>query len=181
MPRITVVGVDHDLQWKDDPTGHLKAVLSAELVAGNFGLMAEEALGLPTTVGQRLACKLNIPWLQVEMSISEREKAGITRRVSSPISPLEDIGGITEYDLTQDGLREEHWIQEILRWRVDQVLLVCGFLHISPVAGKFRGLEWAAKEVDISILDWYRDAFGVCEIKEENGRRWIEQRKPPRK
>ena len=74
--KIILLSLNHELQWKD-PTGDLRRILSELLATLQIDLIAEEAFGLPSTVGQRLACKLDKPWIDIDMSTAERRLAGI--------------------------------------------------------------------------------------------------------
>jgi hypothetical protein len=108
--KITLLSLNHDVQWKD-PTGDLYRILSKLLANSQIDLIAEEAFGLPTTVAQRLACKLDKPWIQIDMSTVERKLAGIyealIERRSEPIDPCKNIGSLSLY-LPNDAIRSCH-------------------------------------------------------------------------
>ena len=53
------------------------STLSDLLTSSEIDLIAEEASGLPTTVGQRVSCKLDTPWIDMDMTRAERIEAGI--------------------------------------------------------------------------------------------------------
>ena len=92
--KIILLGLNHDVQWKD-PTGHLREIIAEQINNSSVDLVAEEATSLPTTVAQRLACKLDKPWIEIDMSKTDRELAGIddalTNRLTHPIDPFEII------------------------------------------------------------------------------------------
>jgi hypothetical protein len=76
MPLVTIIGLNHELQWKD-ATGDLQRLLLDRIKNSNIDLIAEEASGLPTTIAQRLACKLNKPWVNIDLSKADKILAGI--------------------------------------------------------------------------------------------------------
>jgi hypothetical protein len=86
--KVTLLGLNHDVQWQD-PTGDLQRLLSHLLESIHVDLVAEEACGLPTTVAQRLCCRLNIPWIDIDLSVAERKLAGIHERLLEKLSDPE--------------------------------------------------------------------------------------------
>jgi hypothetical protein len=97
---ITLLSLNHEVQWKD-PTGDLHRILGELFGNSQIDLIAEEAFGLPTTVAQRLACRLDKPWIEIDMSIADRKLAGIhdalMKRRSEPIDPFNNIGSLSLY------------------------------------------------------------------------------------
>lgn len=180
MKKLTVVAVDHKLQWKDTDPGHLESLLSKVLDdEKDVELIAEEATKLPTTVAQRLACRRNVPWQNVDMDALERQKAGICDellfRGGGPL--MDDDGGDKEcYLPNADEIREKYWFSAISNYRVDRVVLVCGLLHLAAVSERFRSRSWSVEEINVCGLQWYVERFGTLTIVEENGRRWCERR-----
>jgi hypothetical protein len=178
--HIKIVGLDHVLQWKDTDEKHLQSLLSTLFGASpRVELIAEEAYKLPTTVAQRLACRLNIPWKEVDMDDLERQRAGIhdalQTRGGSPL--MDDDDGYTMSYLEQaDELREQNWVDKIRRYRVQSVIFLCGLLHLTTVATKFRTRGWDVQEINICDLDWYKSRFGTLTVLEEAGQRWCECR-----
>jgi hypothetical protein len=93
--KIILLGLNHDLQWRD-PSGHLHQILADQVNDSKVDLIAEEAAGLPTTVAQRLAFKLDKPWIDIDLSKADRKLAGIdnalTERQTHPIDPYDNVG-----------------------------------------------------------------------------------------
>lgn len=180
MGRITVVGLHHKLQWRDTGSGDLESLLSKLLEREpTVELIAEEANKLPTTVAQRLACRLNKPWKNVDMDEMERQRDGIYEELQSRGSEplMDDDDGYTQCYLTNaDEIREQFWLSKIISYRVDQVLFLCGLLHLGTVAAKFRSRHWTVEEIDVCGCEWYRSKFGTLTIVEKDGRRWCECR-----
>jgi len=176
--KVTIVGLNHDLQWKD-PRDRLRQVLADIFDNSPIDLVAEEAYNLPTTVAQRLACKMNKPWLDVDMNYIERKESGIDEELkqlrSSPIFENGDFVGETHCYLNKaDEVREQHWITKLLRQRVSNAILICGLLHVGPVTTKLQSKGCIVEEVHIANSEWYTADYGTCTIVEENGKRWCE-------
>ena len=179
--KVLIIGLTHDVQSKD-PTGHFLRLLESLLQESEVELIAEEAHKLPTTVGQRLACRLNLPWLNMDMDEAERKKARISGKIGNRRpAPLEDFdappGSFTfAYLDREDGAREQHWISRVAEQKVSSAIMVCGLMHVSPLAEKVRELGWVAEELNVCELDWYIANFGTAKSVEENGQRYFEYR-----
>src|SRR6266852_4754734 len=100
MPLDTIVGLNHELQWKD-ATGDLQRLLADRITNSSVDLIVEEATGLPTTVAQRLSCRLNKPWMNIDLSEAEKILAGIKeeldQRPSPPLDPYVNEGFRCQY------------------------------------------------------------------------------------
>lgn len=175
--KIILLGLNHDLQWKD-PSGHLRQILDDQISNSSVDLVAEEATGLPTTVAQRLACKLDKPWIDIDMSKADRKLAGIddalTDRRTHPIDPFEDIGSRCLYLPREDGIREEEWLSRILKQRAGVVLCLCGYMHVDPFTMKVEEKGCSVEHLKLSELPWFQELYGKYRIVGENGKRWCE-------
>jgi hypothetical protein len=178
--KLTIIAVDHKLQWRDTDEGHLKSLISKILDDDMaIDLIAEEANKLPTTVAQRLACRGNVPWRNVDMDATERQRAGICdellSRSGGPL--LDDDEGYKEcYLPNADEIRERYWFSTINTYRIDRVVLLCGLLHLATVAEKFRSRGWIVEEINACGLRWYVERFGTLTIVQEDGSRCCECR-----
>jgi hypothetical protein len=136
--------------------------------------------GLPTTVAQRLACKLNKPWIEIDMSRADRKLAGIDDalidRQTDPIDPFQNIGSRYFYLPHEDGIREAEWLSRILKQRADVVLCLCGFIHLDPFTKKLKEKGCGVELVNLTERTWFQDLYGKYSIVEENGERWCEIR-----
>jgi hypothetical protein len=180
MRKITIIAVHHKLQWRDTDAGNLESIL-AKMLEGDptIELIAEEANKLPTTVGQRIAFRFNKPWANVDMDEMERQRKGIYDDLQSRGGgPLDDDSdGCKEYYLPEaDRIREEFWLSKINGYRLDRVVFLCGLLHLSTAAAKFRDRGWTVEEVNACSYQWYVERFGTLTIVEEDGYRWCECR-----
>lgn len=179
-PNITILGLDHSLQ-QNDPTGDLRNTLLPVLVKSRADLVGEEAHLIPSTVAQQIAKELGKPWLNIDMNTEERIQAGIYDELSSrPWGPIFEDGnpvGMTGYYLPHaDGVREEHWVSQILRPSLSSAVVLCGVLHLVPVAERFRQRGCVVDEINVCAQGWYKDRFGTFQIFESGGKRWYELR-----
>jgi len=180
MRKITIIAVHHKLQWRDTDARDLELLLTKTLEGDpNIELIAEEANRLPTTVGQRLAFRFNKPWANLDMDELERQRKGIHEALQSRGgAPLDDDSdGCKEYYLNEaDRIREESWVSKINGYRLDRVIFVCGLLHLSTAAARFRDRGWIVEEFNACACQWYVERFGTLTIVEEDGYRWCECR-----
>jgi hypothetical protein len=175
--RIILLGVDHKLQWKD-PTGDFKRLLDQQFKSSNIGLVAEEARGLPTTVAQRLASQYDKPWMDIDLSSADLKLAGIydelQNRRREPIDPTESPDHLLEYLPNADGIRETEWVRRILTHRVDEVLCLCGFLHVGPFTQKLEEQGCGVERLEVVNMAWFKQIYGAYRIVEKDGARWCE-------
>jgi hypothetical protein len=47
-----------------------------------------------------------------------------------------------------DGSREEFWLSKSNGYRLERVVFLCGLLHLSTVATKFRDRGWIVEEIN---------------------------------
>jgi len=177
--KIILLGLNHDVQWRD-PSGHLRQIL-ADQINSSVDLIAEEAAGLPTTVAQRLACKLDKPWIDIDLSKADRKLAGIddalTYRQTHPIDPYENVGSCCLYLPHEDGVREEAWLSRILNQRASVVLCLFGFMHVDPFTRKLEKKGCSVERLKLTELSWFQDLYGTYTIVEKSGQRWCEMRR----
>ena len=180
-----LIGLDHNVQWRD-PTGDFQKLLENELIKSPVDLVAEEAYSLPTTVAQRLACRLGLPWIDMDMNDEERRRAGIYEdSKKDSLSPLfengEIVGVVGRYSTHIEEVRENFWISRIFAQRVSTVLAICGSLHLAPLAKKLSKVMCVVREVEVWKQDWYVRRFGTFRtIETEEGEWLFEIRNPKR-
>ncbi len=172
---VTIIGLHHTVQWKD-PTGEFQTLLEDLVREYRVQLIAEEAYKLPTTVGCRLAYRANLQWVEIDLTDTERLQAGVEDELNNrPHRPLFDGNKVAvSYLANADGVREAHWVNRVMQHHVSSALVICGVLHLSPLAAKFTNSGCIVKELNVCDQDWYKNAFGPCKIVEENGTRWCE-------
>ena len=179
--KIILLGSSHELQWKD-LTGDLRKILELRLTNAEVGLVAEEASGLPTTVAQRLACKYDKPWMNIDMSTADRKLAGIydglLQRKREPLGQADTADYRLLYLPIEDGIRETEWVSRILRQRVDVVLCLCGFMHLDPFTKKLEEKGCCVEQLRVTDYVWFQSRYGKYHIVEEKDKRWCEVRHP---
>ena len=125
--RIIILGTDHDLQCHDQD---LKALIT-EIVARE----------LSNTIARQVSELLGLRWIQIDMSIEDRIKAGIDGKLLNRMELRFDANGhpipAIRYAPVEDGIREEFWLDRIQEAGDDgPILVICGCLHCAPLAEK---------------------------------------------
>lgn len=177
--KIMLLGLNHELQWKDS-TGDLKKFLDQQFKNSGIDLVAEEAKSLPTTVAQRLTWMYDIPWMDIDLSSADLKLAGIydelQNRRREPIDPTESLDYLLEYLPNADGIRETEWVRRILSKRVDVALCLCGFLHVDPFTQKLEEQGCGVEHLDLVNMAWFKQIYGTYRIVEDGNGRWCEVR-----
>lgn len=177
--KVTLIGLNHEVQWKD-PTGHLRQTLSDLLTSSEIDLIAEEASGLPTTVGQRLSCKLNKPWIDMDMTRAERIEAGIGESVQrwGVIEEGDKLIEVFWYIPEFDDVREKHWLNRLLKCGVQTALCLCGVLHVATFKIKLEACGSTVEVLKLHDQEWFIAQYGNYCTVEQNGNRRCEIRRP---
>ena len=148
--ELIVLGIDHDRQCHDR---RLKALIAELVEREHVTLIAEENRPLSHTLGKQVSESMNLSWLQIDMSIEDRIKAGIDGKLSNRMQ----IRGYNEdgdpnmairYAPREDGIRENFWLDRIEgAGNNGMVLVICGCLHCVPLSEKAekRGHRIVAK------------------------------------
>ncbi len=148
--EMIVLGIDHELQCQDR---HLKALIAELVERARVTMIAEENRPLSNTLGRQVSESMNLPWIQIDMSIEDRIKAGIDGKLANRMQ----IRGYNEYGdpkmairyaPVEDGIREEFWLDRIEEAaNKGTVLVICGCLHCGPLSEKAekRGHKIVAK------------------------------------
>lgn len=137
--EMIVLGIDHELQCHDR---RLKALIVELVQRERVTMIAEENRPLSNTIGRQVSESLTLPWIQIDMSIEDRVKAGIDGKLANRMQ----IRGYNEYGdpvlairyaPVEDGIREEFWLDKIEAAREKgTVLVICGCLHCVPLSEK---------------------------------------------
>lgn len=171
----------------EGPDRRLRAAARSRARNSDFDLIAEEAHKLPTTVGQRLACRLNLPWLNIDMDDIQRKEAGISgKSIDRRPAPLEEFdapagSSISYYLEYEDGAREQHWLTKVKAQKVNSAIIICGLMHVAPLSKKVQDLGWSVEELNVCEMPWFTSNFGTVKAVEENGQRYCEHRPPTTK
>lgn len=182
--NVTAIGLDHSLQ-QEDPTGDLRKLLHTVFLNSRADLVGEEAHLMPSTVAKQVASDVGIPWLNVDMDLAQRIQAGIDQELAGrEWGPVFKAGNAAPVGMRgcylphADGIREEYWISQILKRDFNSAVMLCGGLHLSPLARKLRERGFRVDQMNVCEQEWYRNRFGTLQIFERNGERWYEHREP---
>jgi len=136
--RIIILGTDHELQCNDQD---LKALITEIVARERVTFVAEENRPLSNTIARQVSDSLGLRWIQIDMSIEDRIKAGIEGKLLNRMQLRSDPNGdptpAIRYAPVEDGIREEFWLDRIQE-AADEgtVLVICGCLHCLPLAEK---------------------------------------------
>ncbi len=114
-----------------------------ELVERNrVTMIAEENRISSITIAREVSESMGLPWVQIDMSIEDRIKAGIDGKLANRMQirgydaegdPIPAI----RYAPVEDGIREEFWLDRIEGSANEgSVLVICGALHCTPFSEK---------------------------------------------
>jgi hypothetical protein len=170
--KVTILGLDHLTQFQDSE-GRLEQLIREICRETNPDLVAEEwstnRLSHEETVGKRVADGLGIPWCNVEMNDAHMADLDILDCVRLRRQRFDDIAdriiqdvSDTVYMPNADRLREEYWIQQIQNQRPQRgVLMLCGLIHVAPLAERMSRLGFAVEAVSLCEHEWYRIKFAT--------------------
>lgn len=137
--KMIVLGTAHDFQCQDP---RLKALIGELVMRENVTMIAEENRPLSSTLARGLSESMNLTWIQIDMLLEDRIKAGIDGKLANRMQ----IRGYNEYGdpiqairyaPVEDGIREEFWLDRIeSAAKEGTVLVICGCLHCVPFAEK---------------------------------------------
>ena len=158
---MIVLGTDHELQCHDR---RLQALIVELVQRERVTMIAEENRPLSNTIGRQVSQSLALPWIQIDMSIEDRIKAGIDGKLTNRMQ----IRGYNEYGdpllairyaPVEDGIREEFWLDRIeAAIKEGIVLVICGCLHCVPFSEK-------AEKRGHRILSRVFHPENLCELK----------------
>ncbi len=147
--RIIILGTDHELQCHDED---LKALIKEIVAREGVTFVAEENRPQLNTLARQVSDSMGLRWVQIDMSIEDRVKAGIDGKLANRMQLRYDASGnptsAVRYAPVEDGIREEFWLDRIQEASDDRTgLVICGCLHCLPLAEKAekRGHEVLSK------------------------------------
>ena len=137
--KMIVLGTAHDFQCHDP---RLKTLIGGLVIRENVTVIAEENRPLSSTIARELCESMNLRWIQIDMLLEDRIKAGIDGKLANRMQ----IRGYNEYGdpiqairyaPVEDGIREEFWLDRIeSAAKEGTVLVICGCLHCIPFSEK---------------------------------------------
>jgi len=136
--RLIILGTDHELQCHDLD---LKALIAEIVTRERVTLIAEENRPMSNTIARQMSESIGLRWIQIDMSIEDRIKAGIDGKLGNRMQLRYNANGdptsAIRYAPVEDGIREEFWLDRIQEAADDGTgLVICGCLHCLPFAEK---------------------------------------------
>jgi hypothetical protein len=132
---FVVVGTDHSFQHSVAGfRGLLHGLTSMNFFEPLTAIAEEfhEDIGV-TSVAKELAEERAVPWLNVDMTNEEKQRAGILQEQRDRPKPQ----GNVVYRVPSDEVRENAWAGKLVA-RSGTVAVVCGYLHLEPLVAKLR-------------------------------------------
>jgi hypothetical protein len=112
--RIVILGTDHALQCHDQ---ELKSLITEIATRERVTFVAEENRSLLNTLARQVSDSMGLRWIQIDMSIEDRIKAGIDGKLGNRMQLRYDASGnptsAIRYAPVEDGIREEFWLDRI--------------------------------------------------------------------
>lgn len=135
--NFIVIGTAHEFQNRDPGLeGILRAFLDQRyrepLVA--IGEEFHDAIG-ESSLAQRLAFERHLCWCNIDMTDREKADAGILQEQEARRKMVQ--AGIA-FRVASDDLREDAWVEKLVRPGSGTTLVVCGYVHFEPLMKKLR-------------------------------------------
>jgi len=135
-----VIGTDHRFQEHDAGLEALLRTWTESRFFEPLTAIAEEyheRLG-KSSIAQRIAAERHVDWLNIDMTIQEKQEAGIFEEQSNRPGMFQ--ANVT-YRVLSDDIREEAWIRKMTQSiSSGTTIVVCGYLHCASLVQKLRAL-----------------------------------------
>lgn len=149
-----IVAIDHELQLARNASDsakiraqkdELEDLLMAEIPKRKVRFIAEESKLGKVTIASALATASTrrIPWENIDMSETERDKAGITEALRRrPGHPNETMETWIECRIPEDEIREDFFIERTFQVAGDaeSILMLLGDMHVDAVSEKLEAM-----------------------------------------
>lgn len=135
--NFVVVGTDHRFQEKGPELEAILRSLARSRFIASLSAFAEEyseQIGIES-LAQKLAKELEIRWFNIDMTTQERSEAGILEAQSNRPGMFQP--NVT-YRIPSDDIREDAWVEKLVRNTFGTTIVVCGYLHCESLARKLR-------------------------------------------
>ena len=135
--NFVVVGTDHRFQENScELEAILRSLARSSFVAplGAFAEEYSERFGIESPA-QKLAKEFKIRWFNIDMTTQERSEAGILEAQSNRPGMFQP--NVT-YRIPSDDIREDAWVEKLVRNASGTSIVVCGYLHFESRARKLR-------------------------------------------
>jgi hypothetical protein len=170
VPIIQIIGVDHWLQeyepWtrreyvlgepSDEEVRYRIAsketfynLVEGLIKNGHYSLIGEECSAGQDTIPRRLAEENSLRYVEIDMSRTERDEAGIAPTYQA----------VPELELQGYELREDHMFAKTMaELSADQdAIVICGAIHVCGLQKRFEAIGNAVSVLDISKETWAKN------------------------
>jgi hypothetical protein len=130
--NFVVIGTDHRMQHSEQGFEALLRAWTERRYFEPLAAIAEEYhsdIGT-TSVAQKLAKDYQVRWFNLDISIEEKQNAGILEEQQNRPGMFQRI--------PSDEVREEIWIKKLVEAGSGTTLVVCGYLHFESLVQKLR-------------------------------------------
>lgn len=160
---IYVVGCNHGIQPSDpdpvfgdaaeaaDQKAHFACLIERIITGSGIEFIGEEWGLTRPSVSQNLANRHEKAWANINTSLDDLDHMGIPQDyVHGPYSQAEKDRWNRQ--------REEFMLERIEENRksAQNILVVCGFIHLVPLGESVKRISNGVRLVDYRELDWYR-------------------------
>lgn len=159
---IHIVGCNHGIQVvvggfagldPDEQNGqrtHFRALLESLCEGQAIQIVLEEDGSAEATAGEQIAAQRNIPWIDINTSNDDKTQMGIPiNYITGPYTEVQKNNWNHQRELFMVGRINGH------RSEGEILLIICGFVHMQPLAD-ILGQDGTPIQIwDYRNLDWY--------------------------
>ena len=134
--NFLVIGTDHELQERDPGLeGLLRALVEEKFIEPLTAIGEEFARKTSEiTIAKSVADAAGLRWFNIDMTLEERQEAGILEDLRSrPISTEKICSRVFS-----DDIREEEWVRRLTESEQGTIIVVCGYLHSDALLERLR-------------------------------------------
>lgn len=135
--NFVVIGTDHRMQHSEAGfRGLLEAWIGIQYIEPLTAIAEEyhEAIG-HTSIAQMLAQKHGLHWYNLDMTLEEKQRAGILEDQWSRPSMFRETITVR---VCSDDIREDAWVEKLIQSASGTTLAICGYLHFESLVEKLR-------------------------------------------
>jgi hypothetical protein len=135
--NFVVIGTDHRMQHSEAGfEGLLRAWIGVRYVEPLTAIAEEyhEAIG-HSSVAQRLAAEYGLRWYNLDMTIEEKQTAGILEEQRNRPRMFEEAITVR---VSSDDIRENAWAEKLIQSASGTTIAICGYLHYESLVAKLR-------------------------------------------
>lgn len=159
---IHIVGCNHGIQLgiggfaaldtaeQNEQRAHFRALLEGICEGQAVQIVLEEDGAPEETAGEQIATQRNIPWIDINTSNEDKNQMGIPiDYVAGPYTEAQKNNWNHQRELFMVGKVNEH------RGQNASLLIICGFVHMLPLADILEQDGTPIQTRNYRNLDWY--------------------------